>query len=111
MMPASLEMRRRSTNSTSEGATTSSPCSSARSATGASRPRYARSVRLFLFRLRSHLELEAVLEEVSATYDKKTIASFYREATEEPDSFLCVCLEAKKPKDMFWERFEHRLMP
>jgi hypothetical protein len=29
---------------------------------------------LFVFRLRSHLELEAVLEEVSATYDKKTIA-------------------------------------
>ena len=66
---------------------------------------------LFVFRLRSHLELEAVLEEVSATYDKKTIASFYREATEEPYSFLYVRLEAKKPEDMFWERFEYRLLP
>ena len=32
---------------------------------------------LFVFRLRSHLELEAVLEEVSATYDKKTIDVFF----------------------------------
>ena len=66
---------------------------------------------LFVFRLRSHLELEAVLEEVSATYDKKTIAGFYREATEEPYSFLYIRLEAKKPEDMFWERFEYRLLP
>ena len=66
---------------------------------------------LFAFCLRSHLELEAVLEEVSATYDKKTIAGFYREATEEPYSFLYIRLEAKKPEDMFWERFEYRLLP
>ena len=66
---------------------------------------------LFVFRLRSHLELEAVLEEVSATYDKKTIAGFYREATEEPYSFLYIRLEAKKPEDIFWERFEYRLLP
>ena len=56
---------------------------------------------LFVFRLRSHLELEAALEEVSATYDKKTIAGFHREATEEPYSFLYIRLEAKKPEDMF----------
>ena len=66
---------------------------------------------LFVFRLHSHLELEAVLEEVSPTYDKKTIAGFYREATEEPYSFPYTRLEAKKPEDMFWERFEHRLLP
>ena len=64
-----------------------------------------------MFRLRSHLELEAVLEEVSATYDKKTIASFYREATEEPYRFLYVRLEAKKPEDVFLERLEYRLLP
>ena len=66
---------------------------------------------MFVFRLRSHLELEAVLEEVSATYDKKIIAVFYQEATEEPYSFLYIRLEAKKPEDMFWERFESRLIP
>ena len=66
---------------------------------------------MFAFRLRSHLELEAVLEEASARYDKQTIAPFYREATEEPSSFLYIRLEAKKPEDMFWERFKYRLMP
>ena len=52
-----------------------------------------------------------MLEEVSATYDKKTIAGFYREATEEPSSFLYIRLEAKKPGDMFWQRVEYRLLP
>ena len=66
---------------------------------------------LFVFRLRSQAELDAVLEEVSATYDKKTVAGFYREATEEPFSFLYIRLEAKKVEDMFWERFEYRLLP
>ena len=66
---------------------------------------------LFVFRLRSHLELEAVLEEVSATYDKKTIASFYREATKNPYNFRYIRLEANKPEDMFWERFDYRLLP
>ena len=66
---------------------------------------------LFVFRLRSHLEHEAVLEKVSATYDEKTIAGFYREATEEPFSFLYIRLEAKKIEDMLWERFEYRLLP
>ena len=66
---------------------------------------------LFVFRLRSHLDLEAVLEEVSATYDKKTIAGFYREATEDPFSFLHIRLEATKAEHMFWELFEYRLLP
>ena len=37
--------------------------------------------------------------------------SFYREATEEPFSFLYIRLEAKRIEDMFWERFEYRLLP
>ena len=50
-----------------------------------------------------------MLEEVSATYDKKTVMRYYREATEEPFSFLYCRPEAKKPEDIFWIRFEHRL--
>ena len=47
---------------------------------------------------------------MSALIDKKTVMHFYREATEEPYSFLYVRLEAKKPEDIFWIRFEHRLI-
>ena len=46
----------------------------------------------------------------SGLIDKKTVMRFYREATEEPYSFLYVRLEAKKPEDIFWVRFEHRLL-
>ena len=65
---------------------------------------------LFAFRLRSQQEPEAFAEEVSALVDKKTVMRFYREATEEPYSFLYCRLEAKKPDDIFWIRFEHRLV-
>ena len=55
------------------------------------------------------MELDAFCEEVSALIDKKTVMRFYREATEEPYSFLYVRLEAKNPEDILWIRFEHRL--
>jgi hypothetical protein len=38
--------------------------------------------------LRSQLELDAFCEEVSALADKKTIYQYYKQATEEPFSFL-----------------------
>ena len=57
------------------------------------------------------MELDAFCEEVSALIGKTTVLRFYREATEEPYSFLYIRLEAKKPEDMFWERFEYRLLP
>ena len=64
-----------------------------------------------VFRLRSQQELEAFAEEVSALVDKKTVRRYYREATEEPYSFLYCRLEAKKPEDIFWIHFECRLLP
>ena len=60
-------------------------------------------------RLRSQMELDAFCEEVSALIDEKPVMRFYRAATEEPYSFLYVRLEAKRPEDVFWVRFEHRL--
>ena len=47
---------------------------------------------------------------MSALVDKKTVMRFYREATEEPYSFLYCRLEAKNPEDIFWCRFELRLV-
>ncbi len=63
----------------------------------------------FVFRLRSQLELDAFCEEVSALADKKTIYQYYKQATEEPFSFLYCRLEAKKSEDIFWARFEQPL--
>ena len=66
---------------------------------------------LCVWRLRNQHELEALLEEVSAVYDKKTLMQMYRLATDEPYSFWYILLTAKKREDMFFVRFEKRLVP
>ena len=43
---------------------------------------------LMTFRLRSQMELGAVVEEISALVDKKSLLAMYREATAEPFHFL-----------------------
>ena len=66
---------------------------------------------LVIFRLRNRLELEGVIEELSAVYDKGTILQMYEQATAEPYSFFYVNLTAKRREDMFWLRFEQRMIP
>jgi hypothetical protein len=66
---------------------------------------------LIVFRLRSEAELLAIVEEVSAAYPKDVVISILRRATEEPYSFLYIDLAAKRPDQMFWLRFQRRLVP
>ena len=66
---------------------------------------------LIIFRLRSEAELQAIVEEISAVYGKDVLIALLRHATEQPYSFLYVDLAAKKPDEMFWLRFEKRLVP
>ena len=49
---------------------------------------------LFIYRLRNYGDLESIVEELSAVYDK-TILQIYREAVDEPYSFLNVNLTSK----------------
>ncbi len=65
---------------------------------------------LFIYRLRNYRDLETFIEEVSAVYDKKTLLDMYNLSTEEPYSFMYVALTAKKKEDMFWKRFDHKLV-
>ena len=51
-----------------------------------------------------------LVEELSALYDKKTLHELYNIATHEPHSFLYINLMAKSKKDMFYVRFEHKLI-
>jgi hypothetical protein len=64
-----------------------------------------------VWRLRNHKEVETLCEELSGVYDQKTIMELYSYATAEPYSFMFVRLDAKTKKDMFWLRFEARLVP
>ena len=64
-----------------------------------------------VWRLRNYKEIDALCEELSGIYDKKTILEVYRHATEEAYSFLFVRLDAKTRDDMFFLRFEKKLVP
>ena len=50
---------------------------------------------LFIYRLRNYGDLESIVEELSAVYDKKTPLQIYHEAVDEPYSFLYVNLIQK----------------
>ena len=66
---------------------------------------------LCVFRLRNRLELDAIIEELSAVYDKNTLMEMYELATREPYSFWYIHLAAKRREDMFYLRFEKRMIP
>jgi hypothetical protein len=65
---------------------------------------------LYVYRLRNYKDLDTFIEEVSAVYDKKTLLELYNVATEEPFSFLYVKLTAKNKDEMFFKRFDHKLV-
>ena len=65
---------------------------------------------LYVYKLRNYKDLEAVLEELSALADKKTLLEMYKLATDEPHSFLYVNLMAKHLNDMFYIRFNKKLL-
>ena len=67
---------------------------------------------LAVFRLRSMHDLQSILDEYSALgVDKKDLLAMYKAATKEPYSFLYVNLLARDLDQMFFKRFEARLIP
>ncbi len=62
-----------------------------------------------VFRLRNGGDLEALIDELNALTDKKTLLQLYNMATAEPYSFLFIKLNAKKLNDMFYVRYEKKL--
>ncbi len=61
---------------------------------------------LYVFRLRNGGDLEALIDELNALTDKKTLLQLYNMATAEPYSFLFIKLNAKKLNEMFYIRYE-----
>ena len=66
---------------------------------------------LIVFRLRNSKELEALMEEISAVYDRKTLLRMYEHATDEPFSFWYLLLTSKQKEDMFYLRFDGKMVP
>ena len=50
---------------------------------------------LSIYRLRNYGELESIVEELGATYDKRTLLQIYNEAVSEDYSFLYANLMSK----------------
>jgi hypothetical protein len=66
---------------------------------------------MLVWRLRNRLELQSLLEEISAVYDIKTLGKMYQMATDDPYSFWYVLFTARKREDMFFLRFEQKMIP
>ena len=66
---------------------------------------------LIIFRLRSKAELDAILSEVSNFYPVRTLLEMYELAVnDEPYSFWYINLAASRLEDVFWLRFEKRML-
>lgn len=66
---------------------------------------------LFLFKIRNKKDLDAVIEEMSALADKTSLMDMYEYCTSQPYGFLWINLRAKTPSDMFYYKFEKKLIP
>ena len=55
---------------------------------------------LFVYRLRKYGDLESIVEELSAMYDKKTLLQIYHEAVSEDYSFLHVSSASEDKRKM-----------
>ena len=61
---------------------------------------------LFIYRLRNYGDLEAIVEELSAIYDKNTLLQIYHEAVSEEYSFLYVNLMQKYKRKICLQRLD-----
>ena len=53
---------------------------------------------LYIYRLRNQADLDAIIEEVSAVYDKKTLYKLCKMATDEAYGFLYIKLTSRDKK-------------
>jgi hypothetical protein len=65
---------------------------------------------MLVWRLRNRMELQSLLEEISAVYDMKTLEKMYQMATDDPFSFWYILFTARKKEDMFFLRFEQKML-
>ena len=69
------------------------------------------ATQLYIFRLRNRSDLEAILDEMSAIYDKQTIYDIYKAATTDAHSFLNINLMETDAKNMFYKSMKQKLIP
>ena len=66
---------------------------------------------MYIFRLRNQQDLDNILDELAAVYDKQTIYDIYKLATTDAHSFLYVNLMSTKAEDMFYLSLQKKIIP
>ena len=64
---------------------------------------------MFIFRLRNQGDMDAILDELGALADKKTIQKIYNLATAIPHSFLYINLMSHNINEMFYINFKQQI--
>ena len=65
---------------------------------------------ILCWRLRNQKEIIALMEELSAIYPVKVLHEMYETAVSEPHSFWYINLVQKRKEDMFYIRFEQKMI-
>ena len=66
---------------------------------------------MLVWRLRNFKEIQSLIEELSALYPVRVLHEMYETAiTDEDHSFWYINLVAKKKEDMFYVRFDHKMI-
>ena len=65
---------------------------------------------MLVWRLRSAREIDALMEELSALYPKQVLHAMYENALQEEHSFWYIDMVAKKKENMFYMRFEYKMV-
>ena len=60
------------------------------------------ATQMYIFRLRNRSDLQSILDELSAIYNKKIIYNIYKAATGDAHSFLYIDLMQTNSKDIFY---------
>ena len=65
---------------------------------------------IYIYKLRNYKEIESLIEELSALYNKKTILEIYNLATESPHSFLYNKLIEHTKRNMFYKNLIQKII-
>ena len=69
------------------------------------------ATQLYVFRLRNQKDLDSIIDELSALYDKQTLLQLYHTATDEKHGFMYVDLMKSDKKEMFYKNLNQRMIP
>ena len=69
------------------------------------------ATQLYVYRLRNQKDLDSIIDELSALYDKQTLLQLYHTATNEKHSFMFINMMESDKEKMFYKNLNQRMIP